>query len=172
MTDTFQLLGNIGEFFGAIAVVITLLYLAAQVKQNSRLIEHQTLLGSTDQMSKFMALMAGSSEVADLFVKGRRSRSDLTEAEQAQFDNAIALHLSAIEYHVRKSEDVTRDQDAPAWMEIVKYFIDNPGGSEFWAAHHDKFYPEFEHWVGSELHLRDSTDDRPTTANPEEAETA
>ena len=30
-----QLLGNYGEFFGAIAVVVTLLYLAGQLKQNT-----------------------------------------------------------------------------------------------------------------------------------------
>lgn len=153
MNETFTLLGNIGEFFGAIAVVITLLYLAQQVKQNSRLIEQQTLLNTTDQMSKFMTLAAGSQTVADLFVRGRRSRSDLTEAEQVQFDHALALHLSAIEYHVRSSADLRTDPDAPAWLEIVGYFIDNPGGHEFWHEHRDKVYPEFENWVDAELRI-------------------
>ena len=31
-----QLLGNYGEFFGAIGVVATLVYLAAQIRQNTK----------------------------------------------------------------------------------------------------------------------------------------
>ena len=34
-----QLLGNYGEFVGAIAVVATLAYLAAQIRQNTRAIK-------------------------------------------------------------------------------------------------------------------------------------
>ena len=34
LLSTAQLLGNFGEFVGAIAVVVTLFYLAAQVKQS------------------------------------------------------------------------------------------------------------------------------------------
>ncbi len=36
LTDTAQLMGNFGEFFGAIAVVATLVYLVVQIKQASR----------------------------------------------------------------------------------------------------------------------------------------
>ena len=34
-----QLLGNYGEFVGAVAVVGTLVYLAAQIRQNTRAME-------------------------------------------------------------------------------------------------------------------------------------
>ena len=35
---TLEDLGNIGEFVGAVAVVVSLLYLAVQIRQNSRLL--------------------------------------------------------------------------------------------------------------------------------------
>ncbi len=34
LMETAQLLGNFGEFFGAVAVVATLAYLAVQIRQN------------------------------------------------------------------------------------------------------------------------------------------
>ena len=40
-----QLLGNYGEFIGAIAVVSTLIYLSIQVRANTRSTRSQTLLG-------------------------------------------------------------------------------------------------------------------------------
>ena len=36
LVETAQLLGNFGEFVGAIAVVVTLGYLAIQIRQNTR----------------------------------------------------------------------------------------------------------------------------------------
>ncbi len=36
LTDTAQLMGNFGEFFGSIAVVATLAYLVVQIKQSGR----------------------------------------------------------------------------------------------------------------------------------------
>ena len=35
LMDTAQLLGNFGEFVGAIAVVVTLVYLSVQIRQNT-----------------------------------------------------------------------------------------------------------------------------------------
>ena len=42
LLDTAQLLGNIGEFAGAIAVVATLGYLAVQVRQSKRAVDNNT----------------------------------------------------------------------------------------------------------------------------------
>ena len=45
LMDTAQLLGNFGEFVGAIAVVITLLYLALQVRYGREATEANTKIG-------------------------------------------------------------------------------------------------------------------------------
>jgi hypothetical protein len=39
MTEAFSILGNLGEFVGAIGVVATLVYLSIQVRQSRTLIE-------------------------------------------------------------------------------------------------------------------------------------
>jgi len=40
--DTAQLLGNLGEFIGAIVIVVTLIYLAMQVRQNTNALQAQS----------------------------------------------------------------------------------------------------------------------------------
>jgi len=42
LMDTAQLLGNVGEFVGAIVIVITLLYLALQIRQNTNALHGQS----------------------------------------------------------------------------------------------------------------------------------
>ena len=39
LMTTAQLLGNFGEFFGAIAVVVTLVFLTRQIRQNTKAIQ-------------------------------------------------------------------------------------------------------------------------------------
>ena len=52
-----QLLGNYGEFVGAIAVVITLAYLAVQIRQNTESVRLSSELALSQQTSDFAARM-------------------------------------------------------------------------------------------------------------------
>ena len=57
-----QLLGNYGEFVGAIAVVVTLGYLAAQVRQNSKSLDASTSQELLGQINSLNISMIGSRE--------------------------------------------------------------------------------------------------------------
>ena len=71
-----QLLGNFGEFVGAIAVVVTLVYLAVQVRQNTHALElnQRTIIGQTIQTrshrwSERMERLAESQHIAEILSK-------------------------------------------------------------------------------------------------------
>lgn len=58
LASTAQLLGNFGEFLGAIAVFVTLAYLTIQVRQNSSNIEANALQSwSVAATSVYLTLM-------------------------------------------------------------------------------------------------------------------
>ena len=76
LMDTAQLLGNFGEFAGAIAVVVTLLYLAAQVRQsklateaNTKIIRAQAISGVTLNVQSEMQIFAQTRETAEAMFK-------------------------------------------------------------------------------------------------------
>ena len=52
LMDTAQLMGNFGEFFGAIAVVATLAYLAVQIKQNTKVARSTVRQSITDSLTE------------------------------------------------------------------------------------------------------------------------
>jgi len=64
-----QLLGNYGEFIGAIAVVVTLIYLSIQVRANTRSTRSQTLLQSSIQYQKLLLVPANSSDLRSAIQK-------------------------------------------------------------------------------------------------------
>ena len=74
-----QLLGNYGEFVGALGVVVTLGYLAAQIKQNSTQTQTQIEQGLYEQWQNPAKIIAGSPQLAEVFCRGQKSRSALSE---------------------------------------------------------------------------------------------
>ena len=51
-----QMLGNYGEFFGAIAVVVTLIYLALQIRQNTRATNAGTAFSLNESLADMQLL--------------------------------------------------------------------------------------------------------------------
>ncbi len=63
-----QLLGNYGEFVGAIGIVITLIYLAIQVRQNTRMMRASIRQARSDSSVQLYSLGA-TSVVAEVRAK-------------------------------------------------------------------------------------------------------
>ena len=83
----------VGEIIGAVAVVVSLVYLAAQIRQNTAQVESQARaqqVASTSSIhntfTAFRSLIAGSADNADLWARGQADLSSLTPAERTRFD--------------------------------------------------------------------------------------
>ena len=69
--STAQLLGNFGEFVGAIAVVATLGYLAIQIRQNTRSSSVSRGQAAQHQLAQMHEQIMGNKELADLVARCR-----------------------------------------------------------------------------------------------------
>jgi len=88
-----EAIGTIAEGVGATAVVVSLIYLAVQIRQNTKQIEEQArgqrfavlgLLG--DQWRGFRSQVTNSPEVASVWRRGNENLFDLDEDAQVIFD--------------------------------------------------------------------------------------
>ena len=91
-----QLLGNYGEFVGAIAVVATLLYLAIQIRQNSKITEAQMFQARTQMSEERYGQIADSIYLAGIYSKldTDRSRLDPSRVDQLTPEELLRLRLS------------------------------------------------------------------------------
>jgi len=144
-------IGAVGEMVGAIAVVATLVYLAIQIRHSSRQTETQIEQNQYQQWSNSLQIPAASSQVSDLCVRGQHSRADLTESERFQFDMFTTLAINAVEHAYRNASDAHHSPEAETWMAVVKLWIDNPGGVEYWKDQRELFYPDFANWIDTRL---------------------
>ena len=132
-------IGSIAEVIGALAVLITLAYLAVQVRQNStqlreaaRLAKIASLDNTVGMFSKFRGMLAEPSN-SELYVRGLESYVDLSDAEKVQFGALIEEYIFA--YHAMYARYLNGDLDEPTWnrrIPIPATLIKTAGGSEWW----------------------------------------
>ncbi|MBW2498389.1 MAG: hypothetical protein JRF61_14040 [Deltaproteobacteria bacterium] len=75
-----------GEFLGGIAVVVSLVYLASQIRQNSKLLRASTASSTTAINSDFSSLVVQDSEVATIFREGVADRSSRSADDMQRFN--------------------------------------------------------------------------------------
>jgi len=96
---SWEALGAIGEIVGAAGVILTLAYLAVQVRQNSRLLERSTEAtrvtadaAMVGNFNEWRETVIANPEVGDLFVRGMEDPAGLTPAERLRFNYLLATY--------------------------------------------------------------------------------
>ena len=107
--------GALEEFVGAIAVVVTLGYLAVQVRQNTQSMDRNTRTerakASYDHLNNYVYLNSQAMDHAELFIKAM-SGQQLTDVEALRWDliqqNAFRFGMHA--HELRQSDLITLEQ--------------------------------------------------------------
>jgi hypothetical protein len=139
LMETAQLLGNFGEFFGAIAVVVTLVYLAVQVRysrnalnENTTALKRSETHATYEQHDRYRLAMLDP-EVAEMWVKGLAGE-DLSPADRLRFMQLAIMTA----YSAQNNWDAGKRgiMEGDEWRRIApimaQTFFGTPGGSQFW----------------------------------------
>jgi hypothetical protein len=83
---TLNELGSLGEFISGLAVVVTLIYLALQIRHNTRAVRsslHQDMVGSTARIAQSVS---DSPDVGRIVLKADEDYDNLTKEEFIRFE--------------------------------------------------------------------------------------
>ena len=115
---TLEDLGNLGEFVGAIAVVITLVYLSIQIRHNTRMMRHQILRSRHDALNQTYREVYSVPGLSDLLTRSREDAdAPENDSERAKLVFRLVAHLNTVQdlYYQRKlgllDESLTRIVD-------------------------------------------------------------
>jgi hypothetical protein len=148
-----EALGAIGEIVGAVAVVVTLGYLAVQIRQNTsalRASTHQALIDST---LMYQSLTLNNPDVARIRLYGVADPTKLTEEDQFRFRTAMEMLFRLIENAFVQHEEGTLGGDGwHRYAETVRHhFRDYPSVGDWWNSPRIPFGPRFSAWVDEQL---------------------
>lgn len=148
-----EALGAIGEIVGAVAVVLTLGYLAVQIRQNTRALRASTHQALIDSTLMYQSLTLNNPDVARIRLYGAMDPSKLTEEDQYRFRTAMEMLFRLIENaFVQHEEGTLGDEGWHRYAETVRYhFRDYPSVVEWWKSERIPFGPRFSAWVDEQL---------------------
>ena len=153
-----EAIGTIAEIVGATAVVVSLIYLAAQIRQNSRQVEEQVralrLQAYDTAGADFSALrlhISGSPQLSSVWRRGKDSYCALEPDERAQANELLHELMWAYQNIFSRMEDGTADEVLSKLADKnIGYWMGNPGFREWWRTEQKTPYTdEFEALVDS-----------------------
>lgn len=81
---TLEQLANLGEFISGLAVIGSLIYLAIQIRQNTRSVKSSTLATNTSNWSSMLVNLA-SHDKSEAYLSGISGKEDISPAHFLQF---------------------------------------------------------------------------------------
>ena len=101
---TLQDLGSLGEFVGALGVVISLIYLARQMSQNTTSIRAASFNSMTENSIRILEHSFRDGDFAEFLHRAERDPSSLSPNEQVRWDaymTAVYRHFGNLVYQYR-----------------------------------------------------------------------
>lgn len=132
-------LGNLGDFLGSIGVVVTLLYLAAQIRQNTRQLKLDAESAKTiafeetnSDISRWIQEIVCNRDVAELWNRGLKDLDQLDETDRLRFNYLGMQLLQAWQIVYQRSSQVENQE---LWTTTILYFnmySRSPGFRTLW----------------------------------------
>ncbi|MEQ8693873.1 MAG: hypothetical protein RIC85_00900 [Gammaproteobacteria bacterium] len=147
-----EAIGAVGEIVGALGVILTLAYLAAQVRQNTeemRSGQTQDLITANSEANYYMA---SDKELADIMQGGMLGPSELSDSDQFRFNVFwfAAYNRFDFAYH-----QYSRGRLDPELWEKMDYeiplYLSLPGSRAWWERDKPRFSKKFVAYVEKRL---------------------
>jgi hypothetical protein len=156
---TLQDLGSIGELLGAIGVILSLVYLAVQIRQNTNALRASSNHSLNDAFSGFLTLLVENERASDILSRGAENLESLDAKDCDTFYSLLGLlfnHFENCHLHYRKG---LLDPDQWArWRIAIGWYAGLPGVSVWWQNRGGIFSPQFREFVSEERRSRGATD--------------
>jgi hypothetical protein len=157
---TLEDLGNLGEFVAAIGVVVSLVYLAFQVRDNSKFVKENSEflrathdVSSNDGVAQFRRNYFDHPELLDIERRGNRCEAlDFTEAAQYQLlvSGNFENHFT---YYLQYERGLTSEAVWNYWSSFFDSYCQNEGVIHWWRKSEHRFPNDFRDYIDDKVAL-------------------
>lgn len=138
----------VSEVVGSVAVVLTLIYLALQIRQNTKSVQSAALDGTVDTAIATRQAIYDNAEMSNIIVRGMKNHEDLSEDELFRFRLSVQNTLWGIwNIHAQSQLTGLSNNVWIAQQPFILRMLTSPGGAWFWK----NYKSEFEISFASEL---------------------
>jgi hypothetical protein len=145
-----EAVGTIAEIIGAVGVIASLLYLAVQIRQSTKVSRAETrkdlYLASRDAILQ----IASNDELAKIWTDIRNFESEDIARRYAFYQSFFRLY--ELQYHLAE-QDLLDNDIAQSYTLIIRMFARTEFFAEYWSKARGEFNEKFVHYVEQQVDI-------------------
>lgn len=136
------------EILGLAAVIMSVLLLAWETRQNTQTATAQALLDLNAMANEVLSAEAQSAQLAAVVVKGEEDLDSLSPVEYRQFESHVYTVINTIDAaHGFFTEGILDDEDFSGWREYACPYLGGSSVNVIWEAFKPTWGTEFVGFV-------------------------
>jgi hypothetical protein len=148
-------LANLGQIVGAVGVMVTLVYVALQIRQNTNAVRAATAQTVHEHFASWYHLLASDDSLSQVVIDGLKDYGSLSEKDKARF---VAMVMAFLSYSQNAFLKWRQGMLEPSlwlgWEQVIMNLTGSPGGRAFWKERAYLFGEEFRRHVEDDLMKR------------------
>lgn len=141
-------LADVGEFLGGLGVIVSLVYLAIQVRGNTTSQRSENYARSLERMAAMQARLAADTAFTRTYNRGLVDPERLTSTERIQFTWILTELFGNLEFMFFQYGHGNMPRALwLRWEETLKWWLTFPGVRAWWRAKPTPFTPDFSRCV-------------------------
>ena len=147
-----QSLANMGEIIGAVVVILSLVYLAIQVRQNTEAQRMENYARALERLAALQSTLSQDSDISLIYSKGVVDASKLTPQERIRFTWSMYEAFGAFEFMFLASKTgAILEEVWSRWSAAIAWWVTFPGVQKWWESRPLPFTDSFTLFVESLL---------------------
>ena len=139
-----EAIGAVGELVGALAVLVTLIYLSMQIRQNTKSVQAAAVDSANSQVSRIREVMFADADVANIYRRGTEDPASLSQDDTIRY--RLLMHnimLSLSNSITQASVSGLSESRSEVELSILARVVGTAGGRWFWDTYRDEFEGSF-----------------------------
>ncbi|HSM08909.1 MAG TPA: hypothetical protein VLA33_07805 [Gemmatimonadota bacterium] len=145
-----QAIGAIGEITGALAVVVTLFYLAQQVRNSTRMARAEMTKDLFLASRTAIMDIAANDRLADIWADIRPFENDAAARRHTFYQSFFRLY--ELQYNLAK-QGLLDASLAASFVLVIRMFAKTRHFDAYWAGARDEFHDEFASYVDEQVRI-------------------
>ncbi len=143
-----EAVGALAEGVGALGVVLTIAYLAVQVRHNSRSVQAATYDALVGRFREWNSQFSQSSAEANFFHMSLESWDSIDDDDRRRAIHIWFDFLKMMEnVHYQYRTGMMEEELWSGWEEFFRIYLPAPGLQWYWSKRRRLFAPEFQRWA-------------------------
>ena len=137
--------GAIAELLGAIGVILSLVYLSVQIRQNTRSLRRASERQGSEKNAIALRCLADYSELFTGDRLGFDRLANLEPAERTRFDMIWGMWMQAAEQTFADvREGIQAPEYAAPYRDLIRDLFATSGGGQWWSEHRSWYSASFQ----------------------------